>query len=83
MVAEITPRAVEVLRRGLETARLDPSKMGVRVRVAAGAARVEFAEEPEDGDEVVDAGGIRVFVASSAAGKMIDVSTEHDQIVLR
>lgn len=83
MSAEITPRAVEVLRRGLETARLDPISTGVRVRVVAGATRVSFEEGPEDGDEVIEAGGIRIFVASSAAGRVVDVSAEHDQIIVR
>lgn len=83
MPAEITPRAVEVLRRGLETARLDPESVGVRVRLVAGATRVSFEEAPEHDDEVVETGGIRIFVASSAAGRVIDVSEEHDQIVVR
>ena len=83
MTAQITPRALEVLRRGLEAARLDPATTGVRVELAAGTARVSFAEEPEPGDEILETSGVRVFVASSAAGRVIDVSAEHDQIVVR
>jgi Fe-S cluster assembly iron-binding protein IscA len=83
MATEITPRALEVLRKGLATARLDPAQTGVRVRVLAGAARVEFAEAPEEGDEVVSSGGVRVFIAPTVAGRVIDVSAEHEQIVVR
>lgn len=81
----VTPRAAEVLRRGLEAARLDPAHVGVRVWVAGGAARTAFADEPDGGDAVVDAGGIRVFVAPSATADgpiAIDVSAEHEQIVV-
>lgn len=81
----MTPRAAEVLRRGLETARLDPDSIAVRVWVAGGAARTAFADEPEDDDVVVEAGGVRVFVAASATAGgpiAIDVSAEHEQIVV-
>ncbi|HVL89221.1 MAG TPA: hypothetical protein VM841_03190 [Actinomycetota bacterium] len=81
----ITPRAAEVLRRGLEAARLDPSAFGVRVWISAGQARSGFADEPDEGDALVDAGGLRVFVDPSVTANgpaAIDVSAEHDQIVV-
>lgn len=81
----VTPRAAEVLRRGLETARLDPALAGIRVWLAGGAARTAFADEPEPGDTTVEAGGIRVYVAASVTAggpAAIDVSAEHDTIVV-
>jgi len=81
----ITPRAADVLRRGLDAARLDPSAFGVRVWVAAGQARSGFADEPERGDTTVEAGGMRIFVNESVTQDgpaAIDVSAEHDQIVV-
>lgn len=85
MSIEITPRAVEILRRGLEVARLDPSAFGVRLRSTARGMQTEFAEAPEPGDEVVETGGIRIFVARDLAGRgpRIDASDEHDQIIVR
>lgn len=83
MTLEITPRALAVLKKGFETARLDPARAGVRVGLVAGAARVSFADAPEDGDAIVEFAGMRIFVAPSAAGRVVDVSEEHEQIVLR
>jgi hypothetical protein len=82
---EVTPRAVEVLRRSFEVARLDPSSYGVRLRRTAHGAQTQFAEAPEPGDEVLEAGGIRLFVAPAIAkgAVTIDASEEHDQIVVR
>lgn len=81
----VTPRAAEVLRRGLQAARLDPSTFGVRVWIAGGQARSGFADEPDEGDATVDAGGLRVFVdpgVTRDGPAAIDVSAEHDQIVV-
>lgn len=81
----VTPRAAEVLRRGLEAARLDPSAFGVRIWVSAGQARSGFADEPDSGDVTVDADGVRVFVDPSVTAggpAAIDVSAEHEQIVV-
>lgn len=89
MAVEVTPRAVEVLKRAFELGRMDPSQVGVRVSVATGLrgeeVRTGFAEEPEPDETIVEAGGIRLFVATklSERGAVIDVAAEHDQIVVR
>lgn len=85
----VTPRAVDVLRRALDAGRMDPARVGIRVSLARGMrgseVRTGFAEEPEPGDETVDAGGIRLFIpAEIVAGEaVLDVADEHDRIVLR
>lgn len=85
----ITPRAVDVLWRALEAGRMDPARVGVRVSLARGMkgseVRTGFAEEPEPGDETLDAGGIRVFIPEEIASgeSVLDVADEHDRIVLR
>ena len=85
----VTPRALAVLRRALEVARLDPATTGVTVRVvgAGPSAQVQtgFAEEADTGDEIVDAQGIRLFVpASLAHGELtLDVTGEHDRLIVR
>lgn len=86
MALEVTPRAIEVLRRALTAGRLDPSKAGIRISVAKGQRgselRTGFAEKAEPGEAIVEAGGIRLFVAPDVAGTL-DVGDEHDRIVLR
>lgn len=86
----MTEQALEVIRRSLELAKADPAEMGVRLRLAGGAIRPRFAPEPSPGDEVVETGGVRIFVASNiltgdiAAGDIeIGVSDEHESLVVR
>lgn len=84
----VTPRAVEVLRRALEAGRMDPARVGIRVSVARGPRgeeiRTGFAEEPEPGDDTIQAGGVRLYVPAALAARdaTIDVAPEHDRIVL-
>lgn len=83
------PRAIEVLRRALEAARLDPTEVGIRLSVAAGPRGEElrpgFAEQAEPGEETVETGGIRLYISPqlSQRNATIDVADEHDRIVLR
>jgi Fe-S cluster assembly iron-binding protein IscA len=84
MPVTLTPRAIEVLRRAIDAGRLDASSAGVRVWVTrTGDAQIGFADEPTAGDEIVEAGGIRVFVAPGLADAVLDVADEHDRIVVR
>ena len=89
MAVEVTPRAVEVFKRAFELGRMDPARVGVRVSVAKALrgeeVRTGFAEEPEPDETTVEAGGIRLFVATRLAerGVVIDVAAEHDQITVR
>ena len=81
----MSERAVEVLKRALEAGRMDPSTVGIRLTVGpAGDLRTGFADEPEPGDESVALAGLRLFVAAdlAAAGLSIEVSSEHDRLVL-
>jgi hypothetical protein len=89
MAVEVTPRAVEVLKRAFELGRMDPSRVGVRVSVAKGLrgeeVRTGFAEGPEPDETTVESDGIMLFVAAVLAerGAVIDVAAEHDQITVR
>jgi Fe-S cluster assembly iron-binding protein IscA len=83
----VTPQALEVVRRSLELAGADANDMGVRLRIAGGTVRPRFVATPEDEDEVVEAEGIRVFIARSIIDKYgeveVDVTPEHETLTVR
>jgi hypothetical protein len=82
----VTSKALEVLRRALEAARLDAATTAISLRVTRGGdVQTGFADEPDPGEQIVDEGGIRIFVptALAEAGAVVDVSDEHDRIVVR
>ena len=85
----VSDRALGVLRRALDAARLDPRTVGVRVSLARGPRgeelRTSFAEQPEPGEQTIEAGGITLFMPVDLAARQatLDVSEEHDRIVLR
>jgi len=89
MSVTVTPRALDVLRRALAAARLDPSTHGVRIAVARGLrgeeVRTGFSDAPEESEEVVSSGGVRLFIERTLAERnvTVDVSAEHDQIIVR
>lgn len=81
----VTERAINVLHTGLAVAGLDAGSTGVRVRLAAGVARTQFADEPSSGDQIVEADGVTIFLDASLAGRstvVIDVSSEHDTLTV-
>jgi Fe-S cluster assembly iron-binding protein IscA len=88
MPLTVTPRAAQVLKRALEAGRMDPERVAIRVSVARGMrgeeVRTGFVEEAEQGDETMDAGGVRLFVPADLAAReaVLDVADEHDRIVL-
>jgi hypothetical protein len=89
---EVTEEAVEVLRRSLEMGGVDPQQGGVRLRGARGLGggfdvQVELADAPQGEDSLVEAGGIRLFVAPEITEAMPDsivaVEPQHQIIVVR
>jgi Fe-S cluster assembly iron-binding protein IscA len=89
MPLEVTPRAIEVLRRALDVGRMDPGRVGVRISVVRGPrgdeVRTGFAEEPDPGEQIVEAGGVRLFADADLVvrGATIDVADEHDLLIVR
>ena len=85
MAIEVTPKAIEVLKRALEAGRMDPALVGVRLSVdRGGTLRTGFTEEPESGDATLDVGGVRLYVPPDVDGdRVLDVTGEHDQLMLR
>ena len=67
---------------------MDPSRIGIRVTEGRGMgneARTGFADEPDADEVTVAIGGITLYVSTALAarGATIDVSDEHDTIVVR
>ncbi|MEX0874166.1 MAG: hypothetical protein WD646_05545 [Actinomycetota bacterium] len=59
----------------------------MQLRMAGGAVRPRFVTEPGPDDEVVDADGVRVFVARSIVelhpSIEIAVTAEHETLIVR
>lgn len=87
MSVRITSEALDIVRRSLELAKLDPAEAGVRLREAGGQVMPRFAREPEPTDEVVEADGLRLFVERQLVERYADaeiaVSDEHERLILR
>ena len=92
MPIEITDEAVEVLRRSLSLGGVDTSRGGVRLRSARGLGggvdiQVELAEGPLDTEEVVERGGVRVFidpqVTQALPNAVVTVEPQHEMVVVR
>ena len=81
----LSERAVEVLKRALDAGRMDPTAVAIRITIGpSGDLRTAFADEPEAGDVTIETAGVRVFLPAdlAVANVSIDVSAEHDRIVL-
>jgi len=88
----VTDEALEVLRRSLELGGVDAASGGIRLRGArelGGGYRVhvELAAAPSEGEEVVETGGIRIFVDPSVSEAMptgvVALEPEHETVVVR
>jgi Fe-S cluster assembly iron-binding protein IscA len=92
MSIEVTPEAAEVLRRSLDMSGIDPSAGGIRLRgsVALGGGfdvQVELADSPQEGEEVIEARGVRLFVGpditSSIPEAVVALEPQHEVVVVR
>lgn len=90
---DITPEAIEVLRRSLELTDLSKSpEGGVRLRGSKGLGggfdvQIEFAEGPQDGEISMCKDGINVYVDPSVTelypDAVVTVEPQHETIVIR
>ena len=92
MAIEIRDEAVAVLKRSLALTEIDPETGGVRLRgqrslIGGFDVNVEFAEGPSHGDDIVEKGGIRIFIDPSVteafADGIVTVEEPHDHVVVR
>jgi hypothetical protein len=89
---EITDEAVELLRRSLDLAGIDPSTGGARVRGSRALGggydvQIELADGRLEGEDVVEVSGVRLFVdpevPRSIPNPVIAVDPQHDNLVIR
>lgn len=93
MGLEVTPEAVEVLRRSLTLAKIPPgSGGGVRLRSVHGLGggsriEVEFADGPGQAEMIVEEDGVRIFIDPSVTELfpegILAVEPQHETIVVR
>lgn len=92
MAMQVTEEAVEVLRRSLEMGGVNPEHGGVRLRGSRGLGggfdvQVELADDPHESDAVVDAGGVKLYVAPEVTeafpDSVVAVEPQHQIIVVR
>jgi Fe-S cluster assembly iron-binding protein IscA len=92
MPVEVTEEAVHVLRNSLELAHVDLSTGGARLHAATALGgglhvQVELAESAGENEEIIEAGGIRIFIDSTVTDAIPDavvaVEPQHERIVVR
>ena len=89
---EVTPEALDVLRKSLELSGVDPATGGVRLRPARGlggatSVQVEFASGPLEGESVIAREGVRLFVdpalTDAVPDPIVALEPQHERIVVR
>ncbi len=92
MSIEVTPEAAEVLRRSLDMSNVDPAAGGIRLRgsVALGGGfdvQVEMADSPQEGEDIVEDKGLRLFVGPDITSAMpeavVALEPQHEMVVVR
>lgn len=92
MTIRVTDEALEVLQRSLELGGVDVASGGIRLRggreLGGGfKVHVELADAPSEGEEIVETGGIRIFVDPSVSEAMpsgvVALEPEHETVVVR
>jgi Fe-S cluster assembly iron-binding protein IscA len=92
MSIEVTEEAGAVLLRSMELGGLDPNEAGIRLRAARGLGggvdvQVELAGGPEEGETVIEAQGITLFVdpevITTLPNAVVTVEPQHELVVVR
>jgi Fe-S cluster assembly iron-binding protein IscA len=89
---EVTDEAIDVLKRSMALAGLDPKIAGVRLRPAHGLGggadvQIEFAESPAENEQIFEAGDIRLFVDralfEAVPEPLLVVEPQHETVAVR
>ena len=92
MSVEVTEEAISVLRNSLELAGIDMARGGARLYAAHALGggmnvQVELADAAGEGEHVIEAEGIRIFIDPSVTQAfphaIVGVEPPHERIVVR
>lgn len=92
MTVTVTDEAIEVLKGSLELAKHDPEQIGVRLRGSRALGggfqvQVEFAENADANDTVLEQDGVRIFVSPEVLETypeaLVTVEPMHDIVTVR
>jgi hypothetical protein len=80
---DISEAATEVLERAYNAAaRFNPA-IKIRIFNRKGEIQTGFADAPEDGDAVIEHGGMILFVAADVGEGLLDTTAQHDHLVMK
>ncbi len=79
---EFTEWAVDILTRAQSAAARFNPDVKIRLAKVSGQVQAVLADEPSDGDQAVEVGGMTLFVEGGLDG-LVDVEEPHDRLVLR
>ena len=91
MDLEVTPEAIEILKRSLNLAGLDPATHGIRLRTAKGLGgglqtQMEFAEAAGPGEETIETDEVKLFIApediESIPNPVLVMEPQHERVSL-
>lgn len=80
---EITEAATEVLERAYDAAAAYNPEARVRVFRRGGQVETGFADVPQSGDKTIEHSGMVLFVAADVGEGTLDVTEQHDRLVLK
>ncbi|HWL66578.1 MAG TPA: hypothetical protein VNP73_11440 [Actinomycetota bacterium] len=92
MDIEVTPEAIEVLKRSLDLAGLSATESGIRLRTAHGLGggveiQVELADGPSEDERTIELDGLKLFVSPAVIEAVPDpvltVEPQHETVVVR
>lgn len=80
---EITEAATEVLERAYDAAQRFNPDARVRIHRRGSSVETSLADAPEEGDIVIEHHGLVLFVAADVGEGTLDVTEQHDRLVVR
>lgn len=92
MGIQVTDEAAEVLKRSMSLGGLDAKRGGIRLRGARSLGggfdvQVELADGPNQGEEIIDRDGLRIFVdpavISAYPDAIVALEPQHEVVVVR
>jgi len=81
-VIEFTDWAKDILTRSHEAARRFNPDARIRLARVGGAVQAQLTDRPGHDDQVVDVGGVTVYVEAGLEG-LVDIEEPHDRPVLK